>query len=111
MQFVKDKDVYKVARITGPSHNFLAIRLSDRECDTKVTQLSAQNDCTVVLTDRDVLVQVLSGLRAVNQELKKEYFISEIQFVPSDTESTSIYEYLTKELIKRIDSHGAFAGQ
>lgn len=108
MQFIKDNEVYKVARVTGPTHNFLAIRLSEEKCPTKVTALSIKQGDAERLDGQAVLSQVLNGLDAVNLELGKEYFVSEVQFVPSDSESSSVYNFLIKELIKRIDSKGNF---
>ncbi|MBN0989898.1 hypothetical protein [Amphritea pacifica] len=108
MQFIKDNDLYKVARITGPTHNFLAIRLSKKKCVPQVIPLPIKQGGVERLDKEKVLAQVLNGLDVVNQELGKEYFVSEIQFVPSDTESSSVYIFLVNELIKRIDSNGEF---
>jgi hypothetical protein len=108
MQFIIDNDLYKIARITGPNHNFLAIRLSEKKCNTKATPLPIKQGDTERLDKKTVLAQVLDGLDKVNQDLGKQYFLSEIQFIPSDTESQSIYEFLVGELIKRIDSNGEF---
>ncbi len=108
MQFIKDKDFYKVARITGSAHNLLSIRLSKNQCFIKVTPLPIKNDKIKKLEGQEVLAQVLSGLKIANQGLKKEYFLSEIQFVPSDTQPVSVYRKLVQELIKRIDSNGDF---
>ena len=109
MQFIKDKEFYKVARITGPNHNFLAIRLSENECSPKIVSLPIKDKEIAKVDGKEVLKQVQSGLLTVNQELKQKYFVSEIQFVPSDTESTCIYEFLIQELIKRIHSGEEFA--
>ena len=108
MQYIKDKDLYKVARITGPTHNLLAVRLSEKKCSTQVVSLPIKQGDIERLEGDEVLAQVLAGLDEVNKELEKEYFISEVQFVPSDTGPISIYEFLVKELIKRIDSKGEF---
>jgi hypothetical protein len=43
MQFVLDKGVYKVTRVTGPEHNFLGIRLTDVGQEINVVQLAATN--------------------------------------------------------------------
>lgn len=108
MQFIKDKDLYKAARITGPTHNLLAIRLSDRKCSTKATALPTKQGETERLDSEEVLTQVLSGLEDINRELGREYFISEIQFIPSDSKPTSTYRLLVRELIKRIDEEAEF---
>lgn len=103
MQFIKDNDLYKVARITGPTHNFLAIRLCDSNCSVKVTELPTQQFEVGKLDSKEVLSQVLAGLEDINTELGREYFVSEIQFIPTDSKPTSVYRFLTQELIRRID--------
>ncbi len=108
MQFIKDKDLYKVARITGPTHNFLAIRLPDTKCVTQLTPLPIKPGDVERLDGTKILAQVLSGLDEVNQEFGKEYFVSEVQFVPSDTKPLSAYAFLVREIIKRIESNNEF---
>lgn len=108
MQFIKDDDFFKVARITGPTHNLLSIRLSRGFCSPKITPLSIKAGENKQLESQKVLAQVLSGLDVINKELRKEYFVSEVQFIPSDSKPVSVYNFLTQELIKRIDSNGEF---
>lgn len=108
MQFIFDKGVYKVARITGPQHNLLGVRLADSENITNVVSLSIKDNEGPLIDGDEVLGQVEAGLVAINKELDSEYFISEIQFLPSDTNSPSVYNLLIQELIKRIDSKGEF---
>jgi len=104
MQFIKEDDLYKVARITGPSHNLLGVRLSDVQCSIKMTPLPMSTGEIEVLDGQKVRSQVLKGLDAVNLELCKHYFISEIQFIPSDTASSSVYIDLIQSLIQWIDA-------
>lgn len=108
MQFIKDHDLYKVARITGPTHNLLIIRLSENVCDTKITPLPIKEGQISKLQCQEVLAQVLAGIDEINHELASEYFVSEVQFLPSDSEPVSIYKYLVKVLVKRIDSNNEF---
>jgi len=108
MQFILDNGVYKVARITGPEHNFLGIRLGGADDPLDVVSLPVKEGEQLKIEGQEVLRQVEEGLNLVNQELDKQYFISELHFVPSDTESTSVYIFLIQELIKRIDCGGNF---
>lgn len=108
MQFLAENDFYKVARITGPSHNFLAIRLSEKDCMTTAAALPVRNGGSSNIRKDDVLLQVLSGLQSINVELNSEYHIAEVQFIPSDTESDSVYRMLTRELVRRIHDRGGF---
>lgn len=103
MQFVFDNGLYKVARITGPMHNFLAIRLatSTRE-EIKLTSLETKSNKPAGISGETVLAQVTSGLAHINAELGQKYAVSEVQFIASDTMSNSVYELLTTELIRKI---------
>jgi hypothetical protein len=107
MQFVLDDGVYKVARITGSTYNFLGIRISNTEEEIKVVPLNKSGEVAGI-DERDVVRQVRSGLALVNQELSRRYSVSEVQFVTSDTYSPDVYVNLTIELIKRIDSGAQF---
>lgn len=102
MQFMRDGDFYKVARITGAQHNFLSLRLSEVRSDIEVVPLPIKLGETVMVSASSVLGQVKSGLALANEELGQEYYISCVQYVPSDTPSNSIYEGLTVELIRRL---------
>ncbi|ASA57105.1 hypothetical protein BSQ33_06340 [Vibrio gazogenes] len=94
--------------MTGPTHNFLSIRLSESHSTIQVTLLPIKEGESEKLDADEVLSQVSSGLDEVNRELEQTYFISEIQFIPSDSRPASVYSYLTQELIKRIDSGDNF---
>jgi len=108
MQYIFDKGVYKIVRITGPQHNLLGIRLTDSECVKNVVSLPIKDNDQPKVDKLNVLSQVESGLNKINKELNKNYHISEIQFISSDTMSSSVYSLLIQELIKRIDSQGKF---
>lgn len=108
MQFIRDNDFYKVARITEPKHNFLAIKLSEIDCQTLVTPLPIKDGEVSRLDGEEILKFVRSGLAQINAELDAKYFVAEVQFAPSDTEPESIYEMLTRELIMRIHSNSGF---
>ena len=108
VQFILDGGVYKVSRITGPTHNFLGIRLGDGGNPVEVVALPVKQGEPQRVEKDDVLKQVLAGLRDINSELDKEYQASEVFFLPSDTPSGSVYKFLTVELIKRIEEGGDF---
>jgi hypothetical protein len=108
MQFILDKDIYKVARITGPEHNFLGLRFDGNGQAIDVIQLPMRSGERPQIDQDVVLAQVNEGLLEVNDELGKAYSISQIFIVPSDSPSKTVYKFLTIELIKRIDSQGVF---
>jgi len=109
MQFIFDGEVYKVIRVTGPSHNLLGISFSNSKnslVETEILQISDNKNETIF--GKDVKEQVLLGLNEINEELDTNYKIKKIQFVISDTPSDIIYKELTKEIIKRIENQDNF---
>lgn len=108
MQFSLNKDVYQAARITGPEHNFLGIQLANKHEKIDVVQLPLKTGECALIGKGAVVAQVEQGLLDVNISLRENYAISKIFFVPSDTPSTSVYRYLTVELIKRIHRRDVF---
>jgi hypothetical protein len=108
MQFTVDHDVYKVARIAGPEHNFLGLRFGGNGQEIDVRQLPMRIGERPQIDQDAVLAQVNEGLLEVNDELGTAYAIFQVFIVLSDSPSKTVYKYLTIELIKRIDSQGVF---
>lgn len=108
MQFIFNNGLYGVAKTTGSQDNLLIVRLSDTQCTTQIVPLLLKGKGTARIDGDAVLRQVSEGLALVNQKLGKQYFLSEIRFVPSDENSPSVYNLLIYELIMRIDSGGEF---
>ncbi len=108
MQFVKDGNVYKVARMTGSQDNILGVSFSEQETAVEVVEWDVKNDLKARTSSAQVLDQVLSGLKLVNDALGKRYYLSKIYFLPSDSASNSVYEFLIQELVKHFDSGNKF---
>ncbi len=108
MQFVKDGDVYKIARMTGSQDNILGVSFSEKEATVEVVEWGVKPGAKVKSTSKQVLEQVVSGLKLANNDLDKSYHLSKIYFLPSDSASNSIYEFLIRELIKQFDSGNRF---
>jgi hypothetical protein len=103
MQYIYDSDTYKVARISGPTHNLLGLAFGDCEnCPLEVVPLKKKDDDDGIDAD-DVREQVLSGIQEINEELGVNYKVRKIQFVPSDTSSRTVYKELTKEIVRKIE--------
>lgn len=103
MQFIKDGDVYKVARITGSQDNILGVSFWDQEARVEVVEWDVKRGAKVKSSSDQVLKQVLLGLREANLALGKNYFLSKIYFLPSDSSSNSVYALLIRKLIERFD--------
>jgi hypothetical protein len=109
MRFTKSNDVYKVIRITGAQDNILGICFSaNEERNIELVEWNVKRGAKIKASGDQVLGQVLSGLKSVNEDLGKNYHLSKIYFLPSDSASNSVYEFLIKELIKQFDSGNEF---
>ena len=108
MRFTKSNDVYKVIRITGVQDNILGICFSDKECEIEIVEWDIKRGAKVKSSRDEVLEEVLSGLKWINEDLGKTYFLSKIYFLPSDSSSNSVYELLIKSLISHFDSGNEF---
>jgi len=100
MQFIKDGEVFKVARITGSQDNILGVTFASEEVIVEVKAWEVNKSAKIRSTSKQVLGQVLSGLELVNVTLGSQYFLSKIYFLPSDSASNAVYKLLIQELIK-----------
>ncbi len=109
MQFTYDGEIYKVFRITGPSHNLLGISFGNTGTVTaKIEPLRINGDKNESIHESNVQEQVLSGINEINDELGTDYKVKRIQFISSDTPSKNIYKELSKELVRQIERKGEF---
>lgn len=99
MQFVRDGEFFKVARVTGPTHNFLALRFGEAD-SPNVVILDAE--ATILLSEENVRKQVLAGVSRANAELGTRYRVAEMQFLRGDTKPEEIYQELAMALTKRM---------
>lgn len=106
--------MYRVTRITGSQDNILGIAFSENEASEnnkekiELIEWEAKEGAAIMATGEQVLEQVLAGLKKANEELGKNYQLSEIHFLPSDNASGSIYEFLIQALVKHYDTGSDF---
>jgi len=111
MQFIKDGEVYKVIRITGPTHNIVGLVFSDiPNCEINVVPLGEKTEISKISAEA-VKKQVIEGLELINSELGLQYKIKEIQFDPSDSPSKCIYKELTMEIVNHVNFGHTFIQQ
>ena len=109
MQFTKLEKMFRVSRITGTQDNILGIVFSENKNETiNVIEWKTKKGATIKTTAPQVLEQVEFGLKKANEELGKNYQLSEIHFLPSESASNSVYEFLIQALVQRYDSDGEF---
>lgn len=103
MQFLKDGNIYKIARITGSQDDILGVSFSDEATEIEVIEWEVKPGAKIKSSSIQVLQQVEIGLNEINQILDKSYFLSKIYYLPSDSSSNAVYHLLIQELVKRID--------
>jgi len=108
MKFIKDNDVYKVARITGAQDNILGVSFSETGSNFQIIEWKTKKGLIHKTSSEEVLKQVEEGLRDINRELEVNYNLSKIYFLPSDSPSNSVYKYLITEIVKRLDNKEEF---
>lgn len=110
MHIYFDQGFYKIAHVSGPTHNFLGLSFSDEPvAQVAVEALDAASAATPTpnrpaLEADAVLRQVLAGAEAASARLQRRYVVRAIQFVPSDSAPVEIYRELTQAIIEHI--HG-----
>lgn len=100
MHFSRNGDWYHAHRITGPSHNLLALRFDEPDAAGLVVEpLSVSNEPPAIEAD-DVQRQVLAGIAEANLRLGTSYNVAAIRFVATDTPSPKIYNFLAKAIVE-----------
>lgn len=109
MHFTKTKDCYRVARITGPSHNLLGLRFTDESVNAELVDLAPQGQGTR-LSAAAVEQAVMRGVEKANADFSASYRVARIEFVGSDTPRAEVYESLAYAIVERLVNGGAFVG-
>jgi len=111
MRFSKRDQTYQVSRITGPTHNLLRLELHPEEENTEPALEALQLDPPEPDSGLDpniILNEVLTGIATANSEFGVSYTVRRIQYVPSDTPSKGVYEFMAKSIVERIVEGGEF---
>lgn len=101
---------YSVARITGPTHNLLGLRVSTQPATgVTIVKLPPVGACRHGSVDEALLqAAVAAGVEAANRECGTGWHVVEIAYVEDDTPSYSQYEICANALIKRLASGEPF---
>lgn len=96
MEFSKEDNIYKVTRITGNQDNILGISFAEKNSSDDnmevVEWYFPESDSSRIRTSKkEVLTQVLAGLKSINKDLKTNYQLSKIYYVASEDGSERIY--------------------
>jgi hypothetical protein len=111
MQFIFDGEIYKIVKITGPTHDMLGLSLTENNStknNIEAMPLSIKKDEIYNANASEVKEQVLIAIDEINSKFGIKYKVKKIQFVPSDTPAANIYKELVIELISHIIKKGKF---
>jgi hypothetical protein len=104
LRFSFDGEIYKVVRITGPTHNFLGLAFMQAGVNgtVRVEPIVLKPGEPVRLRADEVRDKVMEGISEGNAELGTSYRASRIQFVPGDTGPVDIYRMLARRIVQRM---------
>lgn len=103
MRAFRKNDRYVLVNMTGNKNNYLSIKLSDRESKTIFRNLESNIVNCNVNSDM-ILNQVERALIRIKHKYKLEFYITEIEFISSDSFSEDIYEKMIFRLLSNIIS-------
>jgi hypothetical protein len=99
MQIFRDGNFLKVARITGPTHNFLCAEVViGSESINKIECLPLPSGKKAMLDENAVLREVQAGFLDASKRLGLCITAKRIQFLPSDSPPVEIYRFLAEAL-------------
>jgi len=104
MQFIRVSNYFKVARVTGPSHNMLAIEFceADETSQIVVESLPSVGDEPAALLPDAVRQNVAEGVSEANQRFRTNYTVKRMQFVRNDSPPVETYRLLASSIIERL---------
>lgn len=108
MIFVREGDIYKVARLTSAQDNLLGIGFAATNVPVQVVEWEYDHESPRLTSSAEVLQQVMKGLNEINGQLGQNYRLSKIYFLPTESAANLVYKFLTMELIKRVDRKEPF---
>lgn len=107
MQLVIDGDLYKIAKITGPTHNMLGLSFfqENETGQLNIDDLEIKKSSHNTLNKNNIIEIVTSTIEEFNSEFKVNLRIKTIQFLSSDTPIINCYKELTTQIaLKFINS-------
>jgi len=99
MNVTKVGEVFKVAKISGPKHNFLGMIVSEKPLnEVAMVPFTKDNEKSVIDESR-LFAAVSEGIELENLERGTRLFAHRIEYVTSDTPVYRIYTELARAII------------
>ena len=101
MMIFRKNDRYVLVHMTGNKNNYLSIKFGDKESKITCQDLERKiMNCNV--SSDIVLNQVEKALNRIEYKYKLCFYITDIEFISSDSFSEDIYERMTMRLLRHI---------
>lgn len=105
MIFNSENSVFRVAHISGPTHNFLAIKLLPCEPNCIIIEAKPfKGEVFNSLDSEAIKKYVLAGVEKATSKWKIKPHVASIQYIQSDTPPESKYEFLAEAIIERFQN-------
>ncbi|MDB5304976.1 MAG: hypothetical protein JWM97_2525 [Phycisphaerales bacterium] len=102
MQYSRDGNLHRIARITGPMHNFLAIEFGGTDANSCIVErLVRAAGTSGELHGEEVKKWVLNAVASANAEFGTHLVVRRIQYVADDTPDANAYAIIAHELVRR----------
>ena len=107
MKLIVDDNKFKMAKITGPRHNFLSLSIVKNKLnfDFNLNDVEESNH-NIQINEDTITKQILDGLDKINKALNKNYRIEFAEYSSKDTPSENVYEELTMNIIEKAHKKG-----
>lgn len=109
MHFSQRDTFYQISRITGPTHNFLALDLAEHNEYSKpaIEQLPPHGECRhAPLDEQRLLDAVIEGVEQANRRFGTHFIVRAVRYVANDTGPETVYGYLALSIVERLHSGG-----
>ena len=102
-------DLYRGSHISGPTHNYLGLRLKPNRGVAEVTVLPPAGECRHHdgLAADEVRQWISEGVARANDELGTDYGVSYAEVVENDSRRPEVYSELARRIVK--EAHGLSA--
>jgi hypothetical protein len=100
MQFLREGSLFKVVRITGPTHNILCAEIMiGSEPIEQIESLQIPTGAMVQLHPDAVLREIKMGFEEAGQHLGVCVTAKRLQFMPSDSPPPEVYRVMARALV------------
>lgn len=103
MHVTKVGQLYKVARITGPQHNFLGLALTEGAGPALTVERLQVGEAVTPpgrLDEPQLLAAVQQGIADANQQLGTHFRAATVQYVLTDTPEIAVYTTLARTIVE-----------